>query len=640
MKKRMNVFPVVLSLTLGLMVQSPVSSASTGLPVVDRDGNGLIEINNLNDLNDIRNDLTGASLRGSSVGCPASRCSGYELTRDLDFDTNGNGVIDSGDWNGGKPWVPIGGQRGTSVAGKFTAMFNGQGHRIRNLHVALSQQDDLGYYGLFGATDGAYIGFLWLENARVNIVGGNRLYDVGVLAGAVSNNTQIISVYVKDAALESDTSRGLGGLAGWVIGSSIHASFYSGDVRHTNLADPSAVVGGLVGTLRSSLIDHSYAKGTVSGPSAAGLVSSLLNSGVKYSFSNVQVTARSSAGGLINNAHYDLAGPDAATSPDHYLISDNYALGSITLDTDMAGGLINIIQGHFGARATLRNNYSANLIRNRLQGSQWAALAYYGGNSGITRQDNYWVVDPEGHILSSGSSNLSSGGYLREDLQCAAPDQSTGCRYPALFDNWDFRWDYGTTQELPAIRYGINQPWISTDRPDANGDYENLRRLRTHYPEYSCDNPGLILAKEKKTSNYFLTMDTYPNLGVLSVFNAQQGLVCLNLDQPNGVCQDYEVRYRCDETRIGGSVYWTDWMNNATPNATGDHERLQANRHFCLAGDPIGIEARVRGSSWNFRGPPQKLSLFSAARGLNCLNSDTRCKDYEVRMNCPVLGDR
>ena len=64
---------------------------------VDQDGNGLIEIDSLTMLHNMRHNLAGTSYKesasapGAAYGCPAARCRGYELTRDLDFDVDGDG---------------------------------------------------------------------------------------------------------------------------------------------------------------------------------------------------------------------------------------------------------------------------------------------------------------------------------------------------------------------------------------------------------------------------------------------------------------------------------------------------------------------------------------------------------------------
>ena len=98
----------------------------------DIDNDGLIEINDLQDLNEIRNNRTldgeqpsreirGETLYQSSAGCPASGCNGYELTTDLNFDTNGDGSINASDdyWNDGHGWDSLG-----SFNLKYVAEFN------------------------------------------------------------------------------------------------------------------------------------------------------------------------------------------------------------------------------------------------------------------------------------------------------------------------------------------------------------------------------------------------------------------------------------------------------------------------------------------------------------------------------------
>ena len=80
-----------------------IAYAESGRTDYDLDDDGLIEINSLADLNEIRNNLDGTSLYGESTGCPAEGCNGFELTTTLDFDTNADGVMDENDtyWNEG-----------------------------------------------------------------------------------------------------------------------------------------------------------------------------------------------------------------------------------------------------------------------------------------------------------------------------------------------------------------------------------------------------------------------------------------------------------------------------------------------------------------------------------------------------------
>ena len=105
----------------------------------DSDDDGLIEIDSLAQLDAIRHDRGGdggptadgktayESAFSNAVewmGCHGLEgCSGYELTADLDFDTNGNGTADSGDtyWNNGAGWAPIGGKDSLDFGSTFLA---------------------------------------------------------------------------------------------------------------------------------------------------------------------------------------------------------------------------------------------------------------------------------------------------------------------------------------------------------------------------------------------------------------------------------------------------------------------------------------------------------------------------------------
>ncbi len=125
------------------VVPAPKPPAAAGDVDYDIDNDGLIEVSNLTQLNAIRWDADGdgtsdggngnagyaeafpEALEGK--GCPNTGCVGYELTADLDFDTNGNGESDAGDtyWNSGKGWSPV---------PRFSAIFDGGEHTISNLY--------------------------------------------------------------------------------------------------------------------------------------------------------------------------------------------------------------------------------------------------------------------------------------------------------------------------------------------------------------------------------------------------------------------------------------------------------------------------------------------------------------------------
>ncbi len=189
--------------------------------VVDSDGDGLIDINTLEDLNNTRYNLLGTSYKtstsdpGDTTGCPEDVCRGYELMRNLDFANSASYAGDSinQDWRpeGGDPvsainrgWVPIAVDSGQI----FNTIFEGNGHTIANLY-----NTDFLKCGLF-----ASIG----ENASIRAV------------GIIDGNVYCIDSSSTGGLLVSDNS-----------GGTITASYATGNIE---VLGGSSFVGGLVGS--------------------------------------------------------------------------------------------------------------------------------------------------------------------------------------------------------------------------------------------------------------------------------------------------------------------------------------------------------------------------------------------------------
>lgn len=194
----------------------------------DIDDDGLIEINDFEDLNSIRDFLDGTGLHGSTRLCFSANdndrtCNGFELTSDIDFDTNQDGTISSLDesWNDGKGWQPI---------LSFSATVNGNGHFIKNLY---SQNN--GDTGLF----------IYLRNAQV--------YNLG-FTGPLSN---------------VGFSFGTGPLA-----REAHNSVISGIYSDLNISGL-FYAGGIVAYAKDTTFEAIEVHGTVSAFSAAGIVPKL-----------------------------------------------------------------------------------------------------------------------------------------------------------------------------------------------------------------------------------------------------------------------------------------------------------------------------------------------------------------------------
>ena len=288
---------------------------TTGLTNYDTDGDGLIAITTLAQLNAIRWDLNGDGAidafatttdttsyntafpsrdTATRMGC-LSGCTGYELLADLDFDENNDGEITATDatyWNGGAGWDPV---------GPYGGMFKGNNNTISHLFINRGSRHNT---GLFHAVDGDVSG---LGLLNVNVTGADR---VGGLAGNQGGGGTISSCYVTGRV---EGSRwGVGGLVGRSFRTSgtnrIVSSYALVSVRVPAHVTSGGIAGGLVGWLTDQTeVVASYALGSVFvGHSTAvggGLVGSLVSgSGVTASYSIGRVTGAGTTGGLVGTS--------------------------------------------------------------------------------------------------------------------------------------------------------------------------------------------------------------------------------------------------------------------------------------------------------------------------------------------------
>ena len=314
---------------------TPDNATNAGNTSYDTDGDGLIEVSDLMQLDAIRWDLDGDGSHASnttgynaafpnavaSMGCPDSGCSGYELISDLDFDTNGNGRADAGDdyWNDGQGWEPI----GQSFDSPFTSSFDGGGHTISNLFI---DRRDAGYAGLFGNAkwDGSNY-FVGLNNnirdlalVNVDVQGGGY---TGGLAG--SNGLVIVACSVTGVVSGSD----VGGLVGNNFSGRVIASYSAASVAG------GTDTGGLVGNNFGGTIIASYSIGRVASDysDVGGLVgSNFVDRGTaRDSYWNSQTSGQSESAGGEGKTTSELQSPTGYTG-----IYENW---NVDLDEDGVG---------------------------------------------------------------------------------------------------------------------------------------------------------------------------------------------------------------------------------------------------------------------------------------------------------------
>ncbi len=232
----------------------------------DLDDDNLIEVGNLPQIHAMRWDLdgNGAASTGNEaayaaafpdaptgMGC-AGTCAGYELTADLDFDTDGSGTANNGDtyWNGGAGWEPLG-----DSTTAYIAKFNGNGHVISNLFINRTTSMN----GLFGEI-AAFADIRNVGLVHVDVTGDATLgQQTGALVGSASGDTTKVSSSYATGKVNGASSTG--GLVGRNLGLIIAA--WADVAVMGNSAGSS---GGLVGYNGSTgSITASYALGTAFG---------------------------------------------------------------------------------------------------------------------------------------------------------------------------------------------------------------------------------------------------------------------------------------------------------------------------------------------------------------------------------------
>ena len=232
----------------------PSSGAGASNGDYDSDGDGLIEVSTLAQLDAIRWDLDGDgnslnsgyadafSGAAANMGCPSGGCSGYELSAVLDFDTDASGAVDrlDGFWNSGLGWEPIG-----TYDRPFRAVFDGNGHDISNLFID-RRTDNVGLFGY--VADSALLVDVKLTGAAVTTSGR----FAGALAG-----TSLGAIVSSSADGEVSATGYAGVLAGANRGGRIQASHAAGE------AAAYGYVGGLVGLNSGGAVEASYSTARV-----------------------------------------------------------------------------------------------------------------------------------------------------------------------------------------------------------------------------------------------------------------------------------------------------------------------------------------------------------------------------------------
>ena len=390
---------------------------------VDNDGDGLIDIYYLEDLNAMRYQLNGRAYQPNegaepiTRGCPVGGCRGYELMRSLGFDVADSYIDSTIDtaWTISTGWQPIG-----SNANRFSSIFDGNGFTIRNLSMNRAKS----YLGLFSVLGTAgeikNVGLL-----NISVRGHSRMGGlVGESYGSIIN-----SYATGEVTVTGNNRSSIGGLVGLSRGSIINS--YA-TVNVTGNGSSNSIIGGLVGRNDGS-ITNSYATGRVDSPHAISI-----NIGGLVGLNDGSIT-NSYATGRVDSPHAVSFNIGGLVGLNDGSITNSYATGAVTGSSSI-GGLVGRNDG------SITNSYATGAVTGS---SSIGGLV--GDNNGNVTQ-SYW---------DNSATIVGAAGVAKTTAELQSPTAPTG-----IYSGWSSDdWDFGDSKHYPALRYakGDNLNACATD---------------------------------------------------------------------------------------------------------------------------------------------------------------------------------
>ena len=420
---------------------------------VDKDNDGLIEICDLEGLNEMRFVLNGSGYKTTdsdtvtaiTAGCRSGVCTGYELTRHLNFmDTSSYrpGSTNRTAWTTNLGWQPI----GSDLSNAFTATFNGDGYTISNLMINRSDTDFVGLFGYAGSN--STLTAIGLINVDIN--GQSR---VGSLAG---HNVGVITNSYVSGKVEGADER-IGGL----VGNNAANATITNSCATASVSGLGKFIGGLVGNNFQGTITNSCATGTVSGSGerVGGLVGFHQSGTITRSYATGSVSGDSSSvGGLVGNN-------DAGT------ITNSYATGSVSGAGSSIGGLV----GAMFNDSTIMNSYATGSVSGSDTSSNVGGLVGQLNQGTDTISNSYWLEEAGSSLNSIGDGSSLSYSAERTIMELTSPTAPGASSTDAYYTWLTTIWDFGTDEQYPILRnVGIdmlvNAPRCSLNLPDTDRD--------------------------------------------------------------------------------------------------------------------------------------------------------------------------
>ena len=423
---------------------------------VDVDNDGLIEINDINMLHNIRYNLSGTSYddefddstgnEGDTTGAPTTsentECEtdtdgdgaflcGYELTGDLDFtdeDDYADNIINNR-WRPDHPDPDLAGNPGWPGIGDsstaFSALFEGNSYTISNLY-----RRENNYVGLF------------------NRIGSDALVrNIGVIDAAVYSNVTADEIGVLIGENNGTVIASHASGSGFVnAGGNIAAGFSLGSMDKPDSIDKA---GGLVGENNGTII-ASYATTDVEGGNYRDAVGGLagLNSGTiiaSYATGNVD----GDESGTIDPNATDLVGGLVGINQNGTIIA-SYATGLADggESDDAVGGLVG---GRSDSLITIIASYAIGDVNGGSGGDAVGALV--STNGGVTNTNSYGFGTATGGDVNAGLPDGFTASEFTLQIGDSEADDYAGDAWNDADSNTLNAWLIEDDTVTPALRY-------------------------------------------------------------------------------------------------------------------------------------------------------------------------------------------
>ncbi len=421
---------------------------------IDSDSDGLIDINTIEDLNNIRYNLEGTSYKtsdsdtGIATGCPTDGCSGYELMRSLNFDTGAHyaSEVVNNSWrpnnadsdmatNAG--WAPIGN------ATSFAAIFEGNDNTITGLYTrgsgsialfgATNSEAEIRNIGLiesasYGGDNANFVGALvglnggtitesYTNNGTAN--GGAGIDAVGALVGL--NTGSITASHATNGTANNGSGMSfIGALVGFNVRGTITASYTDGG--SANGSDSNfEVVGGLVGSNWGGMVIESYASATANGGGGDDTVGALVGFHYNNGTSIATIIASYATGTANGGAGNDDVGALVGVARDNSAVTASYATGTANGgdDDDSVGALVGRNNGAITASYAIgianggagSDAVGALVGRNSETGAIAASYATGNANGDNDGDDTGALVGYNGGVITASyATGIANGG--------------------------------------------------------------------------------------------------------------------------------------------------------------------------------------------------------------------------------------